>query len=53
MSIGTALTGAIIIAALTTSFLDGIQNNPDVPNRVKSQATTEFPAAPRSSPTLS
>ncbi len=42
MSIGTALTGAIIIAALTTSFLGGIQNNPDVPNRVKSQATTEL-----------
>jgi MFS family permease len=42
MSIGTALTGAIIIAALTTSFLNGIQNNPDVPNRVKSQATTEL-----------
>ena len=31
MSIGTALTGAILIAALTTSFLTGIQNNPDVP----------------------
>jgi MFS family permease len=42
MSIGTALTGAIIIAALTTSFLNGIQNNPDVPNRVKSQATTQL-----------
>jgi MFS family permease len=42
MSIGTALTGAIIIAALTTSFLNGIQNNPDVPNSVKSQATTQL-----------
>ena len=42
MSIGTALTGAIIIAALTTSFLNGIQKNPDVPNTVKSQATTKL-----------
>ena len=42
MSIGTALTGAIIIAALTTSFLNGVQNNPDVPDRVKSQATTQL-----------
>ena len=42
MSIGTALTGAIIIAALTTSFLNGIQNNPNVPDHVKSQATTQL-----------
>jgi len=42
MSIGTALTGAIVIAALTTSFVTGIQNNPDVPESVKSQATTEL-----------
>jgi len=42
MSIGTALTGAIVIAALTTSFLTGVQNNPDVPESVKSQATTEL-----------
>lgn len=40
MSIGTALTGAIIIAALTTSFLNGIQDNPAVPASVKSQAAT-------------
>jgi predicted MFS family arabinose efflux permease len=34
ISIGTALTGATIIAALTTSFLNVIQNNPpDVPNQ--------------------
>ncbi len=42
MSISTALTGAIIIAALTTSFLNGIQNNPDIPDSVKSQATTRL-----------
>jgi MFS family permease len=42
ISIGTALTGAIVIAALTSSFLTGIQNNPDVPATVKSQATTQL-----------
>jgi MFS family permease len=42
MSIGTALTGAIIIAALTTSFLNGIQHNPAVPQSVSSQATTKL-----------
>ena len=42
MSISTALTGAIIIAALTTSFLSGIQNNPDIPDSVKTQATTQL-----------
>jgi MFS family permease len=39
-SIGTALTGAILIAALSTSFLSGVQQNPAVPNEVKSKATT-------------
>lgn len=42
ISIGTALTGAIIIAALTTSFPNGVQNNPAVPNSVKQQATTQL-----------
>ncbi|MEV6267989.1 MFS transporter [Kribbella sp. NPDC051936] len=37
-SIGTALAGAILISALTTSFLTGIKNNPDVPASVSSQA---------------
>ena len=30
-SIGTALAGSLLIAVLTTSFLAGIQQNPDVP----------------------
>ena len=30
-SIGTALAGAVLIAALTTSFLTGVQQNPAVP----------------------
>jgi EmrB/QacA subfamily drug resistance transporter len=41
-SIGTALAGSIMIAILTTSFLTGIQNNPNVPPEVKSKATTEL-----------
>jgi MFS family permease len=41
-SIGTALSGAVLIATLTSSFLTGIQNNPAVPANVKSQATTQL-----------
>ena len=36
-SIGTALAGAVLISALTASFLSGIQNNPAVPTDVASQ----------------
>ena len=42
ISVGTALTGAIVIAALTTSFLTGVQQNAAVPASVKSKATTEL-----------
>ena len=41
-SIGTALAGAVLISALTASFLGGIQNNPDVPKDVVSQANVEL-----------
>ena len=41
-SIGTALAGAVLIAALTASFLSGIQNNPAVPADLKSKANTEL-----------
>jgi MFS family permease len=41
-SIGTALAGAVLIAALTASFITGIQNNPDVPANLASQAQTEL-----------
>ena len=37
-SIGTALAGAVLISALTASFFTGIQDNPDVPNDLSSQA---------------
>ncbi len=42
ISVGTALTGAIVIAALSTSFLTGVQQNDAVPASVKSKATTEL-----------
>jgi MFS family permease len=42
ISIGTALTGAILISVLTASFLTGIQNNPDVPKDLSSKAQTEL-----------
>jgi EmrB/QacA subfamily drug resistance transporter len=41
-SIGTALAGSILIAALTSSFLTGIQQNPAVPDSVKAQANVEL-----------
>ena len=42
ISIGTALTGAILIAALSSSFLTGVQENAAVPAPVKSKASTEL-----------
>jgi uncharacterized membrane protein len=41
-SIGTALSGAVLIAALTTSLIAGIQNNPAVPSDIKAKAQTEL-----------
>jgi MFS family permease len=41
-SIGTALSGAVLIAALTTSLIAGIQNNPAVPSDLKAKANTEL-----------
>jgi MFS family permease len=41
-SIGTALAGSLMIAALTTSFLSGLQANPDVPSEVSEQAGVEL-----------
>jgi MFS family permease len=42
ISVGTALTGAIVIAALSSSFLSGVEENPAVPAPVKAQASTEL-----------
>lgn len=41
-SIGTALAGSIMIAALTSSFLTSVEQNPAVPDQVKSQASVEL-----------
>jgi len=41
-SLGTALVGSVLIAALTTAFLTGIQDNPKVPDDVKSKANVEL-----------
>jgi MFS family permease len=41
-SIGTAVAGAILIAALTSSFLTGIQTNPDVPRNLSSEAAVKL-----------
>jgi EmrB/QacA subfamily drug resistance transporter len=43
-SIGTALAGSILIAALTASFLSGIEANPNVPQAMKTQANTSLAA---------
>ena len=43
-SLGTALAGSVLIAALTASFLTGIAQNPDVPKEVSSQASVELAA---------
>ena len=42
ISVGTALTGAIVVAALSSSFLGGVEENPAVPKPVKSRASTEL-----------
>jgi MFS family permease len=42
ISVGTALTGAIVIAALSSSFLSGVQQNPAVPAPVKAKTSTEL-----------
>jgi MFS family permease len=41
-SIGTALAGAVLISALTSSFLSGLADNPDVPDSVSAEANVEL-----------
>jgi MFS family permease len=43
-SIGTALSGAVLIAALTGSFMAGVQANPAIPASVKAQANEQLTA---------
>jgi MFS family permease len=42
ISIGTALAGAVLISALTSSFFSGIESNPAVPDHLTSKAQTEL-----------
>jgi len=41
-SIGTALAGAVLISALTSSFFTNIANNPNVPDTVASHAEVQL-----------
>jgi MFS family permease len=41
-SIGTALVGAVLISALSTSFFTGIQANPAIPENLSSQAQVQL-----------
>lgn len=41
-SVGTALAGSVLIAALSASFLSGIEQNPAVPDSVTSQASVQL-----------
>jgi MFS family permease len=41
-AIGTALAGAVLISALTTSFFAGIQENPAVPDNLSARAQVEL-----------
>lgn len=41
-SLGTALAGAVLIAALSTSALAGIAQNPAVPSQIKSSASVKL-----------
>jgi hypothetical protein len=41
-SLGTALAGSIMIAAVASSFLTNIQANPNIPPEAKSQAQVEL-----------
>jgi MFS family permease len=43
-SLGTALAGAVLISSLSASFLNGIQSNPGVPERVKAEAPVKLAA---------
>src|SRR3954467_9300062 len=40
-ALGTALAGSVLIAALTASFLAGVQGNPAIPQDLQSQASVQ------------
>jgi MFS family permease len=41
-SLGTALAGSLLVAALTSSFLQGIEQNPKVPSSISAQASVRL-----------
>ena len=41
-SLGTALVGAVLIGSLTTTFIQGITDNPAVPASITAQATVQL-----------
>ena len=41
-AVGTALAGSILIASLTAAFLQGVQDNPSIPQQVKSRASVQL-----------
>jgi MFS family permease len=41
-SVGTALVGSVLIATLTTTFLQGIEDDPDVPDEVAAEAEVDL-----------
>ncbi len=43
-SIGTALSGAVLIAVLTTTFLGSVASNPAIPKAMSSQAQVDLSA---------
>ena len=45
-SLGTALIGSIMITSLTTSFVNGVANNPSLPNSLQTEVSTSVQAAP-------
>jgi len=44
ISVGTALAGSVLFAVLTTAMIEGVQQNPQVPDEVKSQASVQLAA---------
>ncbi|CAB4916303.1 unannotated protein [freshwater metagenome] len=41
-SLGTALVGSVLIAALTASLITGIEQNPKIPEQVRAQASVQL-----------
>ena len=42
ISVSTAITGALIVGALSASFLSGVENNPAVPEQVKTMTSVKL-----------